>query len=54
MRDEAVIPRVPHGGIKKAIDDQCAGGLVHFIFDRFTANGNLDHDVHFVGRILAN
>ena len=39
MRDEAVVPRIAHRRIEKAIHNQGASFLVHFVFDRLAADG---------------
>ena len=51
VRDEAVIAGIAHRRIEEAVDHQRAGVLVHFVFDRFAANGHFDDDVDVVRRI---
>src|SRR5262249_30458929 len=54
MRHEAVVARITHGGVQEAVDDQGAGGLVHLVFDRLTADRDLDDDVDVLGRVVAD
>jgi len=54
VRNEAIVPRIAHRGVEKAIDHQRTSSLVHFIFDRLAPDRHLDDYVHVVGRVLAN
>ena len=53
VRNEAVIPRIAHRRIKEAVDDECAGHLVHLVFDGFAANRHLDDDIDVFRRVIA-
>src|SRR4051812_13348507 len=54
MRDEAIIPRIAHGGVKEAVHHQRARGLVELIFDGFAADRDFDDDIDVIRGILAD
>src|ERR1700733_2463427 len=51
MRNEAIVPGIAHGRIKKAVDDQHTGFLVHLVFYGLTVDRHFDDCVHLLGRI---
>src|SRR5262249_31946955 len=51
VRDEAIVPRIAHGRVEKAVDDQRSRFLVHLVFYRLAADRHLDDRVHLLGRI---
>ncbi len=53
VRDEAVVPGITHRRVEEAIDEQCAGFLVHLVFDGLAAHLDLDDDVYFMRRLGA-
>ena len=54
VRDEAVVGGILHGRVDETINEQCARGLVHFIFHRMPAVGHFDDDIDVMGRIDAD
>ena len=54
VRDEAVIARIAHRRVEEAVDDQRAGFLVQFVFDRLAADRHFDDDIDVVRRIYAD
>src|SRR6185312_3318732 len=53
-RYETVVSRIAHRRVEEPIDDQRPRGLVHLVLDGLTADGHLDHDVHFARWIPAH
>src|SRR5689334_4370253 len=54
MGDEAVISGIARRRIEESIHKQRAGRLVHFVFDRLTANRHLNDDIDVLRRIVAD
>src|SRR5690606_12735276 len=50
---EAVVARIGHRRVEKAVDHQYAAVLVHFILDWLAADGDLDDDVHVFRGVIA-
>ena len=54
VRDKAVIARITHRRIEKAVHHQRTRRLVHLVFDGLAADGNLNNDVDVIGDILSD
>src|SRR5215471_12958463 len=54
LRDEAIIPRIKHGGVQEAIDHERPRRLVELVFRRRAAERDLDDRVDVLGRIGTN
>src|SRR5690606_7310573 len=53
LRNETVVARIVHGGQHETINEDGAGGLVHFILYGVRIHGDLDDDVELVRQIVA-
>lgn len=53
VRDVSVVAGVTHRGRQDPVDEDGAGGFVHFVFHRFGVFRDFDDDVHFVRNVFA-
>ncbi|QTK80365.1 hypothetical protein AT6N2_C2813 [Agrobacterium tumefaciens] len=53
VRHEAVVTRVGHRRVEKAINDQRAGILVHLVLDRMSADRHFNDNINVFRRIFA-